>query len=148
MVIVAAQLPATAEAESTITTLSDDAMLQDEAASEQTVAVQLWVPKMKLLPYSVTVLPAYAAAGEADTSDGAALTCNTFDALVALFPRGLEKLTLTLQLPALSTAAAATTILVALTMEQFKAATPQTAAAQTWETGMKLLPVNVIKLPA
>ena len=64
------QLPATAEAESTITTLSDDAMLQDEAASEQTVAVQLWVPKMKLLPYSVTVLPAYAAAGSADATLG------------------------------------------------------------------------------
>jgi hypothetical protein len=68
------QLPATAEAESTITTLSDDAMLQDETASEQTVAVQLWVPKMKLLPYSVTVLPAYAAAGSADATLGFALT--------------------------------------------------------------------------
>ena len=36
-----AQLPATADAESTITTLSDDTMLQEDAAREQTLAVQL-----------------------------------------------------------------------------------------------------------
>jgi hypothetical protein len=41
IVIVTAQLPAMAEAESTTTTLSDDTMLQDDAASEQTVAEQL-----------------------------------------------------------------------------------------------------------
>ena len=35
------QLPATADAESTITTLSDDTMLQEDAAREQTLAVQL-----------------------------------------------------------------------------------------------------------
>jgi hypothetical protein len=35
------QAPAMAEAESTTTTLSDDTMLQDDAASEQTVAEQL-----------------------------------------------------------------------------------------------------------
>ena len=39
--IVAAQLPATADAESTTTTLSDDVMLQDDVASKQTVAEQL-----------------------------------------------------------------------------------------------------------
>jgi hypothetical protein len=44
------QLPATADAESTITTLSDDTMLHEEAAREQTLAVQLWDPVMKLLP--------------------------------------------------------------------------------------------------
>jgi hypothetical protein len=59
------QLPAAAEAESTMTTLPVDTMLQDEAAAEQTVAVQVWDPKMKLLPDSVTVPPAYAAAGVA-----------------------------------------------------------------------------------
>jgi hypothetical protein len=65
-----AQLPATAEAESTITTLLDDTTLHEEAATEQTLAEQLWDPAMKLLPYSVTVLPAYAAVGHADSTEG------------------------------------------------------------------------------
>ena len=41
IVTAALQLPATADAESTITTLSDDTMLHEEAAREQTLAVQL-----------------------------------------------------------------------------------------------------------
>jgi hypothetical protein len=36
-----AQLPATADAESTITTLSDDTTLHEDTATEQTLAVQL-----------------------------------------------------------------------------------------------------------
>ena len=96
----------------------------------------------------MTVLPAYAAVGKAEERMGAALICNRDVALIALLPRGLEKLTLTLQLPAFITAATASTIFVALTTEQLEAVTPQTAAEQTWETGMKLLPIKVTVLPA
>ncbi len=103
---------------------------------------------MKLLPYSVTVLPAYAADGIADATEGDALICSTFDALVAAFPTGLEKLTLTPQLAALIDAAATTKSLVLLTTEQLSAATPQMAAEQFWEPWMKLLPVMVTRLPA
>jgi uncharacterized protein YsxB (DUF464 family) len=103
---------------------------------------------MKLLPYSVTVLPAYAAVGHADATEGDALICSTFDALVAAFPTGLEKFTLTLQLAALIDAAVTTKILVLLTMEQLIATTPQMAAEQICEPWMKLLPDTVTRLPA
>jgi hypothetical protein len=78
-----AQLPATAEAESTITTLLDDTTLHEEAATEQTLAEQLWDPAMKLLPYSVTVLPAYAVSGLVVDMFGFVLTF-TFKLLLSL----------------------------------------------------------------
>jgi hypothetical protein len=70
------QLPAAAEAESTMTTLPVDTILQDEAAAEQTVAVQVSDPKMKLLPDSVTVPPAYAAEGITEDTVGFGLISN------------------------------------------------------------------------
>ena len=61
------QLPATADAESTITTRLVDAMLHAEAAMAQTVALQLCEPNKKLLPVKVTVL------GDADVMLGEGL---------------------------------------------------------------------------
>ena len=127
------QLPATADPESTTTTLSDDTMLQEEVASEHTVALQICDPKMKLLPTNVTVLPAYATAGIAVLMVGPLLICNNDGALVAAVPEGFEKFTLTLQLAALSDAAAVIKILELSKMEQLLAAIPQTTAEHSCE---------------
>ena len=124
------QFPAAADAESTMTTLPVDTMLQDEAAAEQTVAVQVWDPKMKLLPDSVTVPPAYAAAGIADAMLGPATTLRIVDALTALLEVGFEKFTLTTQPPGLSDAATTSDNEETPKMEQLGAATPQMAAEQ------------------
>ena len=94
------------------------------------------------------MLPAYAAVGHADVTEGDALTCSRDAALVAVFPTGFEKVMPTLQLPALVDAAATTKTLELLTIEQLEAATPQMAAEQFWEPGMKLLPDTVTRLPA
>jgi hypothetical protein len=51
------------EVDSTSTTLLVDTMLQDDTAAVHTYALQLWEPTMKLLPNTVTVLPAYTTAG-------------------------------------------------------------------------------------
>jgi hypothetical protein len=142
------QFPAAADAESTMTTLPVDTMLQDEAAAEQTVAVQVWDPKMKLLPDSVTVPPAYAAAGIADAMLGPATTLRIVDALTALLEVGFEKFTLTTQLPGLSDAAATSDSTATPRIEQLGAATPQMAAEQFWAPGMKLPPDTVRTLPA
>jgi hypothetical protein len=127
----AEQLPATADPESTTTTLPVDTMLQEKVASEHTVALQLCEPKMKLLPDNVTVLPAYATEGTAELMVGLLLICNIEGPLVALVPEGFEKFTLTLQLAALSDSAAAIKILVLSKIEQLRAAAPQTAAEHT-----------------
>ena len=87
---------------------------------------------MKLLPNSVTVLPAYATAGTADSTAGLALICSSDAALVALAVEGFEKFTLTPQLPALSDPEAVISSLEPSTIEQLAAATPQTTAEQTW----------------
>ena len=87
---------------------------------------------MKLLPESVTVLPAYATAGSADSTAGLALICSSDAALVALVVEGFEKFTLTPQLPALSDPEAVISRLEPSTIEQLAAATPQTTAEQTW----------------
>ena len=142
------QFPAAADAESTMTTLPVDTMLQDEAAAEQTVAAQVWDPKMKLLPDSVTVPPAYAAAGIADAMLGPATTLRIVDALTALLEVGFEKFTLTTQLPGLSDAAATSDNAATPKIEQLGAATPQMAAEQFWAPGMKLPPDTVRTLPA
>ena len=142
------QFPAAADAESTMTTLPVDTMLQDEAAAEQTVAVQVWDPKMKLLPDSVTVPPAYAAAGIANAMLGPATTLRIVDALTALLEVGFEKFTLTTQLPGLSDAAATSDNAATPRIEQLGAATPQMAAEQFWAPGMKLPPDTVRTLPA
>ena len=71
--ILTAQLPATADAESTMTTRLVDAMLHADAAMAQTVALQLCEPNKKLLPVKVTVLPAYATEGDADVMLGEGL---------------------------------------------------------------------------
>jgi len=146
--ILTAQLPATADAESTMTTRLVDAMLHAEAAMAQTVALQLCEPSKKLLPVKVTVLPAYAAEGDADVMVGALLICSIVDELVALLDGGFENMTTAPQLPALNDPAATITILVPSTMEQLAAATPHMAAEHTWVLDMKLLPVKVSVLPA
>ena len=142
------QLPATAAAESTMTTRLVDAMLHAEAAMAQTVALQLCEPNKKLLPVKVTVLPAYATEGDADVTVGALLICSIVDGLVALLDGGFENVTTAPQLPALNDPAATITTLVPSTMEQLAAATPHTAAEHTWVLVMKLLPVKVSVLPA
>ena len=142
------QFPAAADADSTMTTLPVDSMLQDEAATEHTVAAQVCDPKMKLLPDSVTVPPAYAAAGIADAMLGPAMTLRIVDALTALLEVGFEKFTLTTQLPGLSDAAATSDNAATPKNEQLGAATPQMAAEQFWAPGMKLPPDTVRTLPA
>ena len=142
------QFPAAADADSTMTTLPVDSMLQDEAATEHTVAAQVCDPKMKLLPDSVTVLPAYAAAGTADAMVGLATTSKIGVALTALLEVGFEKFTLTTQLPGLSDAAATSNSLETPNTKQLEAATPQMAAEQFWAPGMKFVPDKVTTLPA
>jgi len=142
------QLPAMADVESTMTTLPDDAMLHAAADTEHTVALQLCEPKIKLAPNTVTVLPAYTDVGDAEVMVGLALICSAVEALLEPAVDGFEKLTLTLQLPALSDTPATITILVPFTMAQLLAATPHTAAEQFWVPLMKLLPVTVTTLPA
>ena len=94
------------------------------------------------------MLPAYAAVGHADVTEGDALTCSRDAKLVAVFPTGFDKVMLTPQLPAFIDAAATTKTWELLTIEQLDAATPQMAAEQFWEPGMKLLPDTVTRLPA
>ena len=103
---------------------------------------------MKLLPDSVTVLPAYATAGSAELTVGLALMSSNAAMLVALVADGFEKFTLKSQLPALSDADETTKSLVLPKIEQLDAATPQTAAEQFWLLAIKLLPVKVNALPA
>jgi hypothetical protein len=140
------QLPAAAEAESTMTTLPVDTMLQDEAAAEQTVAVQVWDPKMKLLPDSVTVPPAYAAAGIAAVIVG--------DATIFIFKfwfsiekcLGLLNNTFKLHKPE-SAFIATNTIWDSDTMEQLCDADEHIVMAQTWFSWTNGPPVMVTTLP-
>ena len=85
---------------------------------------------MKLLPDSVTVPPAYAAAGVADAMVGPATTSRIDVALTALLEEGFEKFTLTTQPPGLSDAATTSDNEETPKMEQLGAATPQMAAEQ------------------
>ena len=125
------QLPATADAESTMTTRLLDAMLHADAAMAQTVALQLCEPNTKLLPVKVTVLPAYATEGDAVETAGAPLICSIVKELVAFTDAGFENTTTAPQLPALNDPAATITILVPSSMEQLAAATLHMAAEQT-----------------
>ncbi len=85
---------------------------------------------MKLLPDSVTVPPAYAAAGAADAMVGPATTLRIDVALTALLEEGFEKFTLTTQPPGLSDAATTSDNEETPKTEQLGAATPHMAAEQ------------------
>ena len=144
----ALQLPALSDTPATITIRVPFTIAQLLAAKPQTVAEQVWVPLMKLLPVRVTTLPAYAAAGSTEVMDGAATTVSSPDALVATAEDGLLNRTATTQLPAAADDESTMTTLPDDATLHAVAATEHTVALQLCEPKMKLAPNTVTVLPA
>ena len=103
---------------------------------------------MKLLPVTVTTLPAYAELGSTELMDGAPSTVSNPDTLVATAVDGLLTRTTTTQLPAIADGESTITTLPDDAMLHAAADTEHTVALQLCEPKMKLAPNTVTVLPA